>query len=43
MREGAAGVGQAVTRVTVRVGTFETDENERRARLIVSGVAERLG
>ncbi len=31
-----------MTRVRVRVGTFETDDHKRRARLILEGIAKRL-
>lgn len=32
-----------VTRVSIRVGTFDTDEHRRRANLIMAGIASRLG
>lgn len=32
-----------VTRVRIRVGTFDTDEHRRRANLIMAGIATRLG
>jgi len=32
-----------VVRIRVRVGTFETDENQRRAELLLEDVAKRLG
>ncbi|MGH7162374.1 MAG: DUF3568 family protein [Planctomycetota bacterium] len=31
------------TRVRVRIGTFETDEHKRRARLLLEDIAKRLG
>ena len=31
------------TRVTVRIGTFETDAHKRKASRLLNGVAERLG
>lgn len=32
-----------VTRVRVRIGTFDTDDHERRARLLMEGIGEKLG
>jgi hypothetical protein len=37
------GVATGVTRVSIRVGTFDTDEHRRRANLIMAGIAGRLG
>jgi hypothetical protein len=31
------------TRVSIRIGTFDTDDHRRRARLIMDGIARRLG
>lgn len=34
---------QGKTRVSIRIGTFDTDEHRRRANLIMEGIARRLG